>query len=357
MWGEKVGMMITRLAKKFLRAINIFLKSKTKASKANSNDNIAFSENDYLAMYPDVAEAVNSGVLKSGYEHYLNYGVNEGRAPSLAYGVVPRENAVFHLIDKAGLGLEIGPSFNPIAPKKKGYKVHVLDHANTSDLRAKYKDHGVDINNIEEVDFVWQGQPLPELIGKTHCYDWIIASHVVEHIPDLIRFFQECQILLKPKGVLSLVVPDKRYCFDHFQPLSTTGALLDAYAEKRTRPSSGQVFDSFVNAAQCNGSIAWSKHQQGEYRLSHNFSLAKGLWERGSTTNEYIDTHCWRFMPESFRMILSDLNQLGLIGIDVREIFPTNGCEFYVSLGREDLKEAAGGSRLEQLIKITDLQA
>lgn len=232
-----------------------------------------FNEAEYLALYPDVAAAVKAGAFKSGRDHYLKHGKAEGRAPSLASSRMPREDAVFHLIDQAGLGLEIGPSHNPIAPKKKGYKVHILDHASAEELRAKYLNHGLNLDNIEEVDFIWQGQPLPELIGKKHCYDWIIASHVAEHLPDLIAFLQQCEELLKPKGVLSLVIPDKRYCFDYFQPLSTTGMLLDAYAEQRTRPSQGQIFDFFANAATCKGAIAWSENQLGGQMASSTTSL------------------------------------------------------------------------------------
>jgi len=291
-----------------------------------------FNESEYLANYPDVAAAVKAGAFKSGYEHYQKHGKFEGRQPD---GLSPRERAVFHLIDKQGFGLEIGPSHNPIASKKKGYKVQILDHCTADELRAKYQGHGLNLDNIEEVDFVWQGQPLPELIGKTQCYDWIIASHVVEHIPDLISFLRQCEQLLKPNGVLSLVVPDKRYCFDYFQPLSTTGMLIDAYTQNRKRPSAGQVFDHFANAATANGAIAWSPDYRGggADALIHTDQQAESQWHQANTTDEYIDVHCWRFTPESFALILSDINRLGLVGLGIQAQFPTSGCEFYVSLG------------------------
>jgi hypothetical protein len=41
-----------------------------------------FDETSYLAANPDVRIAVESGALKSGYEHYINYGKNEGRNPN-----------------------------------------------------------------------------------------------------------------------------------------------------------------------------------------------------------------------------------------------------------------------------------
>ncbi len=64
--------------------------------------------------------------------------------------------------------------------------------------------NAVNLENIEEVDFVWLGELLHELVGCQQSYDWIIASHVIEHSPDLIIFLVECESLLKPDGVLAV---------------------------------------------------------------------------------------------------------------------------------------------------------
>ena len=315
-----------------------------------------FIETEYLTLYPDVAAAVKAGTFKSGYEHYEKHGKSEGRQPN---GLSPREHAIFHLIDKQGFGLEIGPCHNPIAPKKNGYNVQILDHLSANDLRIKYQGHGLNLDNIEEVDFIWSGQPLHELIGKKHCYDWIIASHVIEHFPDLISFLQQSEQLLKPNGVLSLVVPDKRYCFDYFQPISTTGMLLDAHTQKRTHPTPGQVFDNFANNAKANGAIAWSPDYKklgggaGADGLIHTVEKADEQWHKAITADDYVDVHCWRFTPESFALILSDINRLGLAKLVIQASFPTIGCEFYVSLGLEkNKKNQFKLNRLNQLNQI-----
>jgi predicted SAM-dependent methyltransferase len=297
------------------------------------SDSIIFNEAEYLAANPDVAAAVKEGKFKSGREHYKKHGEREGRMLKRLFCMASRDDRAFHLLDKKGLGLEIGPSHNPIAPKKKGFNVHILDHASASELRKKYQGHGVNLENIEEVDFVWHGEPLHELIGKTSCYDWIIASHVIEHIPDLISYLQQCEALLKPAGILSLVIPDKRYCFDYFSSSSSTGNVLDAYAEKRLRPSHGQIFDHIANASKRNGNIAWSSDEiGGADELVHTFSEAQAHWARSVSTTEYIDVHCWRFTPASFRLLVSDLLNLGLINLEIKEEFDTTGCEFFVSL-------------------------
>lgn len=251
------------------------------------------------------------------------------------FGRMTREDKALHALDRKGDGLEIGPSHNPIAPKSRGFNVHVLDHASAEELRAKYRGHGVNLGNIEDVDFVWSGQSLPDLIGQTACYDWIIASHVIEHVPDLVAFLQQCETLLRAGGTLSLVIPDKRYCFDCFSPPSTTGDVLDAWAEKRVRPSPGQVFDHFANAAKRRGQIAWaSDGKGGADALCHSMGEAKAHWVRASSTSEYLDVHCWRFTPAAFRLMVSDLRELKLVNLGIKSEFDTSGCEFFVSLGK-----------------------
>jgi SAM-dependent methyltransferase len=254
------------------------------------------------------------------------------------------------MIDRNGFGLEIGPSHNPLAPKNRGFKVHILDHCSACELREKYKEHGVNLENIETVDFVWHGEPLHELVGKQQFYDWIIASHVIEHIPDLINFLQECEQLLKSNGVLSLVIPDKRYCFDYFNSTTSTGELLDTFDQKRRRPSPGKVFDHFANAAKLNGQIAWPQGYTGAISLAHDFREAYANWEKAVTSSDYIDVHNWRFTPSSFRLILSDLQALGLTGLVIAKEFDTVGCEFFVTLRKTSPADTP--ARLELLSRV-----
>ena len=185
---------------------------------------------------------------------------------------------------------------------------------------------------IEEVDFVWSAnQSLSELVGTVNCYDYIIASHVIEHIPDLISFLQSCEKLLTDRGVLSFVIPDKRFCFDYFNPITKTGELIDAWISKSKKPSPGKIFDHFSNASK-KDQIAWSIDTKDDIELVHNFLDAKGLFEFSMTHDDYIDVHLWRFTPASLRLIFEDLQQLGLLNLYVALEYDTVGCEFFMNL-------------------------
>ena len=119
--------------------------------------------------------------------------------------------------------LEIGPSYHPVVPKSEGWRTSIIDHASQAELVAKYAAMGVQtVSSIEPVDFVWRDEALTAIVptslhGK---YDGLVASHVAEHLPNLIGFLQQAGTLLKSSGVIALALPDKRLCFDFFQPVT-----------------------------------------------------------------------------------------------------------------------------------------
>ncbi|MCL5980732.1 MAG: methyltransferase domain-containing protein [Gammaproteobacteria bacterium] len=243
------------------------------------------------------------------------------------------EKALKH-INKDGIGLEIGPSHNPIAPKRSGYKVHILDHADRKQLIDKYKSHSVNIDNIEDVDFVCRGESYADITGNSRQYDWIIASHVIEHMPDLIGFILDCDSILKNDGVISLVVPDKRYCFDHFRPISGISKIIDAHIQKCTTHTAGNIAEYMLNVTAKGGQIGWDKNFVGGYKLMHSLQDALNEMNSALMGGKYLDIHAWCFVPSSFRLIINDLYDLKLIPFREVGFYPTNGHEFYVAIGR-----------------------
>ncbi len=263
-----------------------------------------------------------------------------------------RKEKILRHINKNGAGIEIGPSYNPIAPKKEGYNVHIIDHLSKEELLVKYKDFHVDIKKIEEVDFIWKGEKYADLIGKKKYYDWIIASHLIEHTPDLIDFFSNCDEILKDNGIISLAIPDKRYCFDHFRPITGISKIIDHHYQKIDKHTVGTVAEFYLNVVSKNRNIAWDPFTNGEYALVHSLDETKQKINTLLEENKYMDLHSWCFTPNSFRLIINDLNLLGLISFKEIDFFPTEGCEFFVTLGKDG--KGIETPRLELLKMIED---
>ena len=246
-----------------------------------------------------------------------------------------RKDLLFSLFDATGLGLEIGPSFNPLVPKAGGYKVEILDHLSAANLREKYKSApNVDLSKIEEVDYVSDGGSILKLIGKYQHYDYIIASHVIEHTTDLLGFISDCEQLLNDKGVLVLAVPDKRFAFDCLRSYSTTGQILQAHLEKRQRHTPGQVFDEVAYNCLRDGEIAWKNGDSGPLSFFRQLSDAKAVFEGLQQNDIFYDIHAWQFTPASFRLVMNDLFEIGAICLRENSFHETVGHEFFISLSK-----------------------
>ncbi len=263
--------------------------------------------------------------------------------------MMSREEKLLLHIKREGRGIEVGPSHAPIAPKRSGYNVCIVDHADSKKLKEKYKDEDVALENIEEVDFVWKGESYSELTGKTNFYDWIIASHVIEHTPNLVGFLNSCDEILNDSGVLSLAIPDVRFCFDHFRPISGLSKVLDAHFQNHTFHSSGSVTEFNLNHVRKDGHPGWGENVfvKEHYTFPYSREKVTETLKKSLDSDEYIDCHAWCFTPHSFRLLIHDLYDLGFIRMKEVAFFPSVGCEFFIALSRNG--SGSGLSRLDML--------
>lgn len=252
-----------------------------------------------------------------------------------------RQKKLLSGIEKSMHGLEIGASFNPVAPKAEGWNVRVLDHLSQEGLKEKYKDHPVDCERIEPVDFVCaDGDYLRAIPGAMHStFDYIVASHAIEHFPDLLGFLITAERLLAPGGVLALVVPDKRFCFDFFRPLSTTADILYAHYEQRKAHGKRTAFEHVAYAVANDGKIAWAHPPANcsRFTLCHHLQQAEAVFNDtpDDGSGGYTDFHNWKFTPASLRLILLELQMLGRTRLFTLGHSNTKNGEFYLQLKYE----------------------
>ena len=134
--------------------------------------------------------------------------------------------------------------------------------------------------------------------------------------------------------MLVLAVPDKRFSFDVLRPLSSTGDVLQAHLEKRTRHNAGALFDEVAYNVLRGGALAWPPSNHGEMKFFRPLADAKAIFEHACRSSDFIDIHAWQFTPSSFRLVINDLQEMGFLGLREMSFHDGWGGEFMVSLSR-----------------------
>ncbi len=244
-------------------------------------------------------------------------------------------------------GIEIGPGFNPLAPKRDGYRTTTIDVTNTEALRTAAQRKGIPserMANLEGVDIVGDACRILELIRASNCpqeYGWIVSSHNFEHLPKPISFFRGCRALLRDDGILGMIIPDKRFCLDRFQPHTTVHGVLRAQTtmEDELEPTWAAFQQRSLSAHMLDATgsrrIAWSDATDspdaimaGDCRPAYQ-ALTKSL-SSGQPTE--FHGHRWRFTPAAFELLILDLRILGIIDLEIDAMGYTFGPEFGVRM-------------------------
>jgi len=248
-----------------------------------------------------------------------------------------------------GIGLEIGGGISPLLPKSKGFNIETLDIMDKKSQIEQYESWGIkrSAESIQEVDNTMQkGGSYVDAVGKTSYFDFIAASCVIEHTVCIISFLRDCMELLRPDGILALAVPDKRFIFDHYRPLSGIAEAIDCYnKEDKSRHSTGILCEQFLNY------VAISNNG---YSLANSPADVKNIIDSYISSDGYRDFHHWVFTKSSFELLLLDLISLGFLN-NLRIISShSQGVEFYVNIQKTEActPEIDNDRRLELLREI-----
>ena len=254
--------------------------------------------------------------------------------------VTIRRQAFSGLFDLSqGHGLEIGPLAAPLVTAELG-DVSYLDLDSREALAAQYADEpSVDCDAIPGIDYWLKSddgiQPLSAAVAVGAPFDWVVASHVVEHVPDLIGWFREVGEILVDGGSVLLVVPDRRFCFDIHRPPTTVGQVLQAHEDGDRVPSVRAVYDHHRSCVVVQAHEAWAGQVPGTDQRMYSLEKVQDA-VRSARNGEYVDSHVWTFTPRSFVAALEDLGLLVQLDFTIEVILPTgrDQLEFYVSLTR-----------------------
>lgn len=261
-----------------------------------------------------------------------------------------RRDAILKYITKEQRGIEIGPFCSPLTPKREGYQCLVMDVFDSEATRKMASENPSlsqeQVSCIEDIDLVGSCTHIDEVIGAHGLlgeFDYIVSSHNFEHLPNPIRFLQGCAKVLKPGGIISMAIPDRRACYDYFRPITRLSDWLDPWLEDKSRPTLAQAFDDrWVRATYNHHGVPHGSFFQGvdPQLVSAAMTLEQDFeqWKlrRSLDDCEYHDAHCSVFTPSSLELLVHDCAYLGLIDFEVVEISVSPGVDIFVHLRAGD---------------------
>jgi SAM-dependent methyltransferase len=235
-----------------------------------------------------------------------------------------------------GKGLEIAPLFKPILKRPK-YDIDYTDYMSTEELRERDKSHP-GITDLVDIDFVWAPGKRLKDCAEGRMYDYVISSHVWEHVPNPIGWMEQVLEVCRPGAIVSLALPTKHNPIDYIRREVDISEWVGSYIENRSNPSAKQVFDCLYHARKvtkpCN-KIAYTPEEFAALPRSYTVAEAMSFANRAHTQNIYTDVHCSVFMPESFPHLMAQLKELELINaelidVSIGDISHDEAIEFFV---------------------------
>lgn len=240
-------------------------------------------------------------------------------------------------------GIEVGALDKPIVPPTT-VGIFYVDHTDTASLREKYgADPSVDLSNLVEVGGIWGQNTLAEAAASVAPVDFLIASHVIEHVPDLIAWLKEIASVLKPGGDVRLAIPDRRYSFDLLRTETVLADVLAAHFVGARIPQVRQVIDYVANVVDVDCWHIWDGSvDRAALTNSLNAKTIESFARDVLVDKTYIDSH-WVFTPLSFANLMKRMAALGYHAFACRQFYETEEktLEFFVVMEPvADLDEA-----------------
>jgi predicted SAM-dependent methyltransferase len=240
----------------------------------------------------------------------------------------------------SGRGLEISPSATPLVQKSEGNILYC----------DKFSSASYESRERVPIDLVLGPRLIHEAFPQ-HSFDYIVSSHVIEHVPDFIQFLKSASLLLRPGGVMVNLVPDRRFTFDVLRENSSIEEIEEAHRQQLRHPCPRMIEDVFLNS-DFNAPAIDLWNQTYQPHPTHGDEQARKLISE--TNPEEADLHCWTFTPQSCRVLLDHVRKRHIPNMGIVEIIETPHAsnEFLLHLTFGDHSKTARPGREQTFAEI-----
>jgi SAM-dependent methyltransferase len=200
------------------------------------------------------------------------------------------------------IGVEIGAFKWPV-PGIKPFYVDCFTSFGHEDVTADYYGHAC------------------FLPFRDNSLDYVVNCHVLEHVANPVAALAEWYRVLRPGGIIYMVVPDRRFTFDRPRALTTVEHMMEDHA-RGTTPCDDTHIDDFVRG------VDWAEFNPAtpaaEVAASQD-QLARGMHE-AVARGDQVNIHFHVFEPANVLGLIERLRSSRRFNwevVDQAERFPT----------------------------------
>lgn len=144
-----------------------------------------------------------------------------------------------------GDGLDIGPFDEPFIPdstaRKLNLNIESVDRWSPDDLKALFPE--ISESTVKDPTYIHDVSAHGLGFAENDRYDFVVCSHVLEHLANPFWLIEEAYRVLKTGGVLYVSVPDGRYSDDEGRRLTEYEELLGLFEQGVKSISDEKVLD------------------------------------------------------------------------------------------------------------------
>jgi hypothetical protein len=245
---------------------------------------------------------------------------------------VRRQSLASSGLGDSDLALEVSPFLSPLL--KQGPSTYNIDVRTKEELIKYYQIPVTQTDTIPPIHFKWSKGPYADIIDHSLKFKRVVASHVIEHVPDLIAWLNSLYDILAPQGDVRLFIPDMRFTFDCLRPPTTIHEIIGAYFQRNDRPVYGTILEHmyYSSAAVHQQIVSHENWQRPPLETNvledpYHLEILRSIVDFGKrefTGASYIDAHVWKWTPQLFATQMDILRRIGLLKLRLDVVIPTS---------------------------------
>lgn len=142
-----------------------------------------------------------------------------------------------------GEGIELGPGPHPFPLDHPGVTVRYVDRWEPEENRALFTE--LDAYEFVKPDIACDLNTDRLKMIDDESQDFVIASHVLEHMADPLGMLDEIHRVLRPGGIALVLLPDMRRTFDRDRPVTALDHIVREYEAQVTHVDDEHI-DEFL---------------------------------------------------------------------------------------------------------------